>query len=207
MLLVVAGIAFVLLYIFKWKPEYEERIQEELEEKKRAEEQKRKEHLDEELKRGEILRREVLLKEVEHQAWIVGDMKTVNEIRDGIYVGAMPEIEYNGFGCNMFTSIYDNLLIIPIAGAQYRGNLKRYVGEFNGVLVPEPKNQYDPNAIKIICEDGKHMGYVPEKMTAEVRRFTSEDFDRVRITGILKEPDDGYYAGNVYLLEDHVMIQ
>lgn len=34
-------------------------------------------------------------------------------------------------------------------------------------LVPEPTNKYDPNAIQIVA-DGKHIGYVPRKFSAEV---------------------------------------
>lgn len=58
----------------------------------------------------------------------------------------------------------------PIAGMSYRGNLDDYLGEHVGTLEPEPTNPYDANAIKILAEDGHHVGYVPKDMTAEVRK-------------------------------------
>jgi hypothetical protein len=38
-------------------------------------------------------------------------------------------------------------------------------------LEPEPSNPHDPNAIKVIAEDGHHVGYVPKDMTAQIRRY------------------------------------
>ena len=40
-------------------------------------------------------------------------------------------------------------------------------------LVPEPDNQYDPNAIKVIA-DGVLVGYVPAKKTKAVRKIMNE---------------------------------
>ncbi|MBR5776585.1 MAG: HIRAN domain-containing protein [Bacteroidaceae bacterium] len=60
-----------------------------------------------------------------------------------------------------------------IAGITYRKNIDKYLGEFVGTLKPEPNNPYDANAIKILAEDGHHVGYVPKDMTAEVRKHTS----------------------------------
>lgn len=65
------------------------------------------------------------------------------------------------------------VLEFDIAGMSYRGNLNAYVGEHAGTLEAEPDNQYDPNAIKILAEDGHHVGYVPQGMTAAVRKLTS----------------------------------
>lgn len=60
-----------------------------------------------------------------------------------------------------------------IAGMSFRENIEEYIGEHSGTLEAEPTNQYDANAIKILAEDGHHVGYVPKDMTAEVRRHTS----------------------------------
>ena len=60
-----------------------------------------------------------------------------------------------------------------IAGMSYRENIDEYIGEHSGILEAEPTNPYDANAIKILAEDGHHVGYVPKDMTAEVRRHTS----------------------------------
>ena len=62
------------------------------------------------------------------------------------------------------------VLEFTIAGMSYRDNIDDYIGEHVGTLEPEPTNPYDSNAIKILAEDGHHVGYVPKDMTAEVRK-------------------------------------
>ena len=57
-----------------------------------------------------------------------------------------------------------------IAGMSYRDDIDDYLGEHIGTLEAEPTNPYDSNAIKILAEDGHHVGYVPKDMTAEVRK-------------------------------------
>lgn len=59
-----------------------------------------------------------------------------------------------------------------IAGMTFRENIEEYIGEHSGTLEAEPTNQYDANAIKILAEDGHHVGYVPKDMTSEVRKHT-----------------------------------
>lgn len=59
-----------------------------------------------------------------------------------------------------------------IAGMSFRGNIEKYIGEHSGTLEAEPINPYDSNAIKILAEDGHHVGYVPKDMTSEVRKHT-----------------------------------
>lgn len=59
-----------------------------------------------------------------------------------------------------------------IAGMSFRENIEKYIGEHSGTLEAEPTNPYDANAIKILAEDGHHVGYVPKDMTAEVRKHT-----------------------------------
>ena len=129
-----------------------------------------------------------LLMEVKRQAELVGDQETVAAVMNKTYDGKMPEELSNG----MYSSIFDHLYIVNIAGINYRGNLKAYVGDFNGVLVPEPKNDYDPNAIMIKCEDGKHLGYVPEALTSMIRDAIGQDFQRYRVTGHIFECEDEY---------------
>ena len=63
-------------------------------------------------------------------------------------------------------------LEFEIAGMSYRENIDEYIGEHSGTLEVEPTNQYDANAIKILAEDGHHVGYVPKDMTSEVRKHT-----------------------------------
>lgn len=61
------------------------------------------------------------------------------------------------------------VLEFAIAGMSYRDDIDDYLGEHIGTLEAEPTNEYDPNAIKILAEDGHHVGYVPKDMTSEVR--------------------------------------
>ena len=132
------------------------------------------------------IKRQTQLMEVLRQAKMVGDKETENDILNGTYDGELPEELSNG----MWTSVFNHLDIINIAGINYRGNLSAYVGDFNGVLVPEPKNDYDQNAIMIKCEDGKHLGYIPEDLTDMVRDTIGQDFQRYRITGHIFEHED-----------------
>ncbi len=64
----------------------------------------------------------------------------------------------------------------PIAGVKFRGAavielLKTLENGTVFELEPEPTNQYDPNAVKIIYNDGEtdiHVGYVPKNFSAEI---------------------------------------
>ena len=61
-------------------------------------------------------------------------------------------------------------LEFQIAGCKYRKDIDNYLGEFVADLVPEPRNKFDRNAIKIVaCRDGHHVGYVPQNMTTAIR--------------------------------------
>lgn len=55
----------------------------------------------------------------------------------------------------------------PVAGARFRGDYYK-TGQFtlgdSITLEPEPTNQYDPNAIRVI-HAGFHLGYVPKAVT------------------------------------------
>ena len=61
------------------------------------------------------------------------------------------------------------VLDFTIAGMSYRDDIDKYRGEHVGTLESEPTNPYDANAIKILAEDGHHVGYVPKDITSEVR--------------------------------------
>lgn len=140
----------------------------------------------------------IFVNEVKHQAALVGDQATIEAVDADTYNGPIPREEHG-----RFTSIYpDRLLILSIAGINYRGNLSAYVGDFKGVLVPEPKNDYDPKAIKVLCEDGRHLGYVPEFETDNVRRLIgvtdpSNATWRHRITGTIEECEEDVYDDSV----------
>ena len=61
----------------------------------------------------------------------------------------------------------------PIAGITHRERIGDYLGEHAGTLEEEPDNPYDANAIKVLAEDGHHLGYVPRDYIFDVRKFTS----------------------------------
>lgn len=199
-----AGIAIVVLFL-NWDNKRSVRLRKEQEERERAEaERKRREH---EAQMAEA-RRLMALCEVMKQAKMMGDTATHDAAMKLTYDGNLPELREDG----AWTSIYDDLRILKIAGMNYRGNLSAYVGQFKGVLVPEPKNEYDPFAIMVKVEDGKHVGYIKEEQTGMVRTWVGAEqleleeptiFKPYRVEGFIdeREDEDGrkYYDGSVYL--------
>lgn len=49
-----------------------------------------------------------------------------------------------------------DIVQFSIAGITFRENIRNYLGEHKGTLEPEPTNPHDPNAIKVIAEDGQY---------------------------------------------------
>lgn len=78
-----------------------------------------------------------------------------------------------------------------IAGMSFRESIDDYLGEHSGTLEAEPTNPYDATAIKILAEDGHHVGYVPKDMTDEVRKHTSLPCKCYFYIG---ENDDTYFS-------------
>lgn len=204
LLITMAGIA-LLVWFFQWDRKRSVRLMKEQEEQERVEaERKRREHGEQ----MEKARRLMALSEVMKQAKMMGDTATYDSAMNLTYEGNLPELREDG----AWTSIYDDLRILKIAGMNYRGNLSAYVGQFKGVLVPEPKNEYDPFAIMVKVEDGKHVGYIKEEQTGMVRTWVGAEqlgfeeptiFKPYRVDGFIdeREDEDGrkYYDGCVYL--------
>lgn len=133
------------------------------------------------------------------QAGIVGDTLTVSAIESGTYTGPFPERRDDGG----WLSIYDNLRILKIAGINHRQGISRYVGRVECALVPEPDNEYDPDAIKIVAEDRHHLGYIPSGQTDLVCSLTANEFP-YRCTAFIEECDDEddghkFFTGYVYI--------
>ena len=111
---------------------------------------------------------------------------TVTELKyfctkdSGYYVSVWPKNQKTG-----------DYLEFEIAGMSYRGNLDDYIGEHVGTLESDPDNDYDPNAIKVLSEDGHHVGYVHKDMTARVRDFTTLP---CRCYFYIGENDGTYYS-------------
>ena len=81
-------------------------------------------------------------------------------------------IKDNGYHISVWPKNHDQFDIVQfnIAGMSHREGIDTYLGESVGMLVAEPDNPYDANAIKVLATDGHHVGYVPRDMTAEVRK-------------------------------------
>ena len=133
------------------------------------------------------------------QADIVGDKITADAIKSDTYSGPLPERRADGG----WLSIFDNLRILSIAGINHRKNIDRYTGRVECALVPEPTNEYDPNAIKIVAEDSHHLGYIASGQTDFVRSLTANEFPYRCIAFIEEREDevDGhrFFVGHVYI--------
>ena len=133
------------------------------------------------------------------QADLVGDHLTETSINAGTYTGPLPERRGDGG----WLSIFDNLRILKIAGINHRQGISRYVGRVECALVPEPDNEYDPDAIKIVAEDRHHLGYIQSGQTDLVCSLTANEFP-YRCTAFIEEcedEDDGhkFFIGFVYI--------
>ena len=136
------------------------------------------------------------------QAGIVGDDATVKAINDGTYDGPWPMKRADGG----YLSLYDTLRILKVAGINHRQNIDRYTGRLDVALVPEPTNQFDPNAIKIVAEDGHHLGYIEANQTDFVRSLALDTFP-YRCTCFIDEHEDEFdghtfYIGFVYIKQN-----
>ena len=133
------------------------------------------------------------------QAEIVGDMLTMDSIKRNDYHGPLPERRDDGG----WLSIYDNLRILKIAGINHRQGISHYVGRVECALVPEPDNEYDPDAIKIVAEDRHHLGYIPSGQTEMVCWLTANEFP-YRCTAFIEACEDEtdgrkFFVGYVYI--------
>lgn len=92
-------------------------------------------------------------------------------------------------------------LEFDIAGMTFRQGIDKYIGEHVGILEAEPTNPYDANAIKILSEDGHHVGYVPKDQTQFVREFGS--LPRICYFYIGDKQDSGGYFSDCYITRNN----
>lgn len=134
------------------------------------------------------------------QASIVHDDATKAALDAGTYDGPLPERRGDGG----WLSIYDGLRIISIAGINHRKDINRYMGRNTAAIVPEPKNEFDPNALKVIAEDGHHLGYVGRDHQETVRSWSHERWPYY-CEAIIRDAheDDGttFYVGYLYIIK------
>lgn len=134
------------------------------------------------------------------QAAETGHDDVHQQIEDGTYNGPWPERRSDG----AWTSIFDDLRILSIAGINHRQGISHYKGRNTVALVPEPQNEFDPNAIKVVAEDGHHLGYIQRHQTEMVRAWAYDKFPHYCIARIEEhdDEDDGhrFYTGYLYFV-------
>lgn len=109
-------------------------------------------------------------REAMRQAEEVWDMTTYFTIINGEYTGQLPEHIVGGH----WTDLYPNIYRTKIAGINFRKDVKSYSGQIiDCMLYPDPKNEYDPNAIKIVTNDYTHIGFIPADETECVRQWVN----------------------------------
>lgn len=162
--------------------------------KRNAEIRKRqKQEEDEKLMRN--IERNLQLVTLMWQSKMVGDEQTYKDVCDCKFEGELPNKNENG----SWTTPYQQILIMSVAGINYRSNIDKCIGIGTVRLVPDPKNEFDPKAIKVIHESGIHVGYIPSDRTDEVSRLTpcyaqcdiSEHTDKI--------DDHHFYVGWLYI--------
>lgn len=185
--IIVAIIVFVIILYVSHKSESHEEVQKELSAKYVSD--------------NEVLTNAVgfLAKsEALRQADIMGDDKTREAILGETYQGPWPESR----GGDGWLSIYDDLRILNVAGMSFRQGMGRYKGFIDAALVPEPNNEFDPNAIKIVAIDRHHLGYIPADQTDFARSLTGESFPyrcKCEVIEGYNDDDEKTYHGFVYI--------
>lgn len=133
------------------------------------------------------------------QADLAGNQTVHDAIMSNNYNGPLPERRDDGG----WLSVFENLRILKIAGINRREGIDRYVGRVDCALVPEPDNEFDHEAIKVVADDRHHLGYIPADQTAFVRSLTAEEFP-YKATAFIEEKEDEldghrFFVGYVYI--------
>ena len=131
-------------------------------------------------------------KEIIRQADEVWDWQTHNAVVNGTYNGPIPEHIVG----DLWTELYPDIYTTKIAGINFRKGIKNTADTYcDCSLVEDPKNRHDPNAIKVIHSDGRHIGFIPAEYTDVVRKFINSQFPytnvRARIVG---REEENYYT-------------
>ena len=139
----------------------------------------------------------ILFGEVLRQAKERNDQRTVEQVTNLTYRGPLPVQKQDG----SYTSYY-YVSEYSIAGINKRRGIGVYLGKYRGYLKPEPSNKFDPNAIAVYHEDGKHLGYIASEATESVRRL-GQDFPMFCWGEIRQvwEDDRKFFVGDLYIEE------
>ena len=141
------------------------------------------------------------LTEAATQAKESGHDDVYQAIMSNTYDGHLPERRADGG----WTSIFDDLRILSIAGINHRQNIVHYKGRNTVALVPEPSNECDHDAIKVIAEDGHHLGYIHRDQTDMVRSWARDKFPFYCVAMIQEHEDEAdghrFYTGYLYVIK------
>ena len=144
-------------------------------------------------------KRLLALTEAATQAKESGHDDVYQAIMANTFDGPLPKRRADGG----WTSIFDDLRILSIAGINHRQNIVRYKGRNTVALVPEPSNEFDPDAIKVIAEDGHHLGYIHRDQTDMVRSWAHDKFPFYCVAMITEHDDEmdehHFYTGYLYI--------
>ena len=133
-------------------------------------------------------------REAIRQADEVWDWNTHNAIVAGTYSGPLPEHVVGGY----WTQLYPDIYSTSVAGINFRRGIKDLAGTtFDATLVAEPTNKHDPNAIKIIAFDGRHLGYIPADETDAVRQFLSGTLPHPCRVHVDEGEEENYDTGRI----------
>lgn len=135
--------------------------------------------------------------EVMIQAEETGRDDIRQQVLNNAYTGPLPERRSDGG----WTSVFDDLRILSIAGINHRQGINRYTGRNTVALVPEPENEFDANAVKVVAEDGHLLGYIRRDQTEMVRSWAHDQFPMYCVCRIeeKEDDDDGHRSFTGYL--------
>lgn len=90
-----------------------------------------------------------------------------------------------------------------IAGiTHHREAAMNHLGETMGILVAEPDNPYDANAIRIMTPDWQCVGYVPKDRTDEIREHTKLPCPCIFYIGVREENGEQIFYTDAYIRLD-----
>lgn len=167
---------------------------------------------------------------LQRQAELAGDAAILEAIRTNTYKGPLPELEDDvkkqksssksqtqelkffrikekGYHVSVWPNVdgYINLDYVEfnIAGiTHHREAALNHLGETMGVLVAEPDNPYDANAIRVMTPDWQCVGYVPKDRTDEIREHTKLPCPCLFYIGIHKENGEQIFYTDAYIRLD-----
>ena len=90
---------------------------------------------------------------------------------------------------------HPDFIEFEIAGITHHADVAmKHLGESMALLVAEPDNPYDPNAIRVMTSDWQLLGYVPRDMTDIIHEHTSGSTCPCFIYIGYREDDDIFYT-------------